>query len=919
MYHCHVRLYFIGRQNSIFEYAKETPPFEHFTHEFTKSAIPDKSLSAESDVIFADLRDMDAAENAKALVSWKKDEAELILIINSQQLAELDDIIPEITDVWTTPASEALLKFRFSRWQKLYKKRVDSWQTEHYLEAAINSVPNLVWYKDKNGIHEKVNDSFCRVVNKTKAQVEGRGHAYIWDVEQDDPACIESERIVMEKKETCVSEETIQTGDGPRLLTTYKSPLYDWDGSVMGTVGVAIDSTKEHIYAQELTKKNQDLETLFTTMDCGVMSHSTDGTKVISINRAALNILGYKSKEELMADGFHLIAASVMDEDKGKVREKITSLKEPGDNANIEYRVCHKDGSVLYVSGNIKLVEENGERYYQRYLLDCTAQKLYEAHKRKQDEQHHTELLHALSIDYNLVCYFDLNTEKGQILQASGCKNNILQSIFTGTLSLDDCMNKYIDRCIVDEDKELMRHALSGEHLKKELLEKKLYSANYRTECCGETRYFLMKAVRTGEWKENRGVVLGFCSVDKEVRSEMEKRGMLESALAQANQANKAKSTFLSNMSHDIRTPMNAIIGFTSLAISHIDRKEQVEEYLQKIETSGKHLLDLINDVLDMSHIESGKVRLDEQPCNISSVMQELHSIIQADANAKQLDLHIDCENVLNKEIYCDVLRLNQILLNLMSNAIKYTNPGGTVSLRIIEKACELDGFSNYEFHVKDNGIGMSEDFVSHIFEPFERERNSTVSGITGTGLGMAITKNIVDMMRGTIAVKSKQGVGTECIVCLTLRLNSVASEEKTVKEAGEPKAKASAHTGRILLVEDNYLNQEIAAAILEDAGFRTETAENGQIAVDMLKNSEPGYYKLVLMDIQMPVMNGYEATIAIRKLDNKQLASIPILAMTANAFEEDRQEALRAGMDGHISKPIDIDKLINTLDKIIK
>lgn len=923
MYHCHVKLYFIGfigKQRQVLKKLKEISPLAHFSHEFVESDAPEKALAAGSDVLFADISGANAAQTARALAAYKKPDAELILLADKVPFAELTDILPEITDIWTLPMSEEEFCFRFMNWQKSYQTRVDYWQTDHFLEATINSIPNLIWYKDKHGIHEKVNDSFCRIVGKTKAQVEGRGHAYIWDVEQDDPACIESERKVMEKKETCISEETIQTGDGTKLLTTYKSPLYDWDNSVMGTVGVAIDVTRERAYAQELIKKNQTLETLFTTMDCGVMCHSLDGKHIISINRAALSILGYESQEELMADGFEMIASSVFEEDQETLRSNIKLLKNIGENVSVEYRVRHKDGKCLHVMGNVKLMEENGERFYQRYLLDCTDQKQREEDERREEERRQMELIHALSIEYNLVCYFDLDTGIGQVLRIDNCKNNILQPIFNGTLSLEECIARYIEAGVYEEDKEMMRRAASSSQLEKELSDKPLYRVNYRTVCCGETRYFQMKAVRAGEWTEKRGVVLGFCSVDEEIKDEMEKKAVLEDALIQANKANRAKSIFLSNMSHDIRTPMNAIIGFTSLAISNIDRKEQVQEYLEKIETSGNHLLSLINDVLDMSHIESGKICLDEHACSLTELLHELHNIIHADVQAGQLEFHMDT-NIRHDEIFCDSLRLNQILINLLSNAIKYTKAGGDVSLTVTEKSGAPAGLASYEFHVKDTGIGMSEEFVSRIFEPFERERNSTVSGISGTGLGMAITKNLVNMMNGSIDVKSRQGVGTECIVSLSFRVSSAADTNKK-EESGIENGRdhqADILTGRILLAEDNDLNQEIAVTILENFGFSVEVAENGQIAVEMLKNSEEGYYKLILMDIQMPVMNGYEATRQIRGLDNKTLASIPILAMTANAFEEDKREALKCGMNGHIAKPIDIEKLLNTLRELFQ
>ncbi len=1047
MYKCRVHFYLIGEENPIFETMKKMPPLKSFTHDFTVSGCFEKAAAEKADVIFADLKNKNAKEFVKEIIHSKKKSAEVILLAEKEQIGELSEAMESVGDIWIMPMSEEEARFRFLKWQQRRKSEADAWETSHFLETTINSIPNLIWYKDKNGIHEKVNDSFCKTVNKTKAQVEGRGHAYIWDVEHDDPACIESERIVMETRQTCVSEETVQTGDGIRLLTTYKSPLYDVDGSVMGTAGIGIDITRERAFEQEVLRKNRTLEKIFTSIDCGVLCHSLDGKRIISVNSAALKILGYNSIDELKADGFDMVAHTVAEKDRQMLRERMKTLKDPGDSISLEYRVEHSDGTIIHVMGNVKLLEENGELFYQRFLLDCTAQKLQES----ENEKRQSELVQALSIDYNLVCFFNLDSGIGHALRLIDCERDVLETIFgnKSDLLLEYDMGRYINTCVYDDDKEMMTNVCSREWIRNELENKKLCYVNYRTLCGGKLRYFQMKAVRTGNWEETKSAVLGFRCVDEEIRSEIEKKELLENALMQANRASKAKSVFLSNMSHDIRTPMNAIVGFTSLAITHIDNKLQVEEYLKKIMTSGNHLLSLINDVLDMSRIESGKMHLDEKPCSLPEIFHGLQNIIQGDVNAKQLELFVDTVDVHNEDIFCDKLRLNQVLLNLLSNSVKYTVSGGKITMRITEKSGAPEGFANYEFLIKDTGIGMSEEFVSHIFEPFERERNSTISGIQGTGLGMAITKNIVDMMNGRIEVKSEQNVGTECTVSLTFRINSEAGEpkplpefqncralvvdddfntcdsvsymlqqmgmraewtlsgkeavlrtrqalmrndhydvyivdwllpdvngievvrrirretdenvpvivltaydwsdiEEEAKEAGvtafcskplfmselrsclnsiENKAdnsesmvkiEAKRRTERILLAEDNELNQEIAVAILSEAGFNVDVAANGRIAVEMLSGSEPGYYQLVLMDVQMPVMNGYDAASEIRKLENKELASIPIIAMTANAFEEDRQEALNSGMNEHIAKPIDVKKLIDTLDNML-
>ena len=910
MYHCHIRFYLTGHRCKLFEIIKELPPLDHFTHEFMEESKPSEESAAMADVILANLQGTDVKKAVCTLLSGKRKEAELILLADREQISSFSEKLTEIKDIWTLPMSDEEMRFRFIRWQENQKMNKDFWQTSQYLEATINHVPNLIWYKDKNGIHEKVNDSFCRTVNKTKNQVEGRSHAYIWDVEQDDPACIESEHEVMQRKETCISEEIVKSGDGTKLLTTYKSPLYDLNGDVMGTVGVAIDVTQERAYEQEIIDKNYTLETIFTTLDCGVMCHTMDGSRIISINRAALKVLGYESQEELLADGFDMGAESGVDEDKPVLRKKIKELKNEGDNISVEYRVRHKNGEVLHIMGNVKLIRQNGELVYQRFLLDCTVQKL----EQKKNERHHMELIHALSIEYNLVCFFELDTGAGMSLRLSDENYHIFDSVFGGEISLEENMGLYIQKYVHEEDREMMRRASSREKLRAELTEKRQYYVNYRVVKNGEITYFQMRAVRAGQWKEGHGIVLGFRSVDEEIRNEMKKKELLEDALLQANEANKAKSVFLSNMSHDIRTPMNAIVGFTTLAISHIGNTEQVKEYLGKIMTSGEHLLNLINNVLDMSRIESGKMHLEEKPCCLPDMLQGLRNIVQADVHAKQLELYIETSDIVHEEIICDKLRLNQVLLNILSNSVKYTDAGGSISMRIIEETGAPAGHVSYEFHIKDTGVGMSEEFVAHIFEPFEREKNTTISGIQGTGLGMAITKNIVDMMNGAIEVRSEQGVGTEFIVSFTFRVNDEGAEPKE-KDFREKK---DFRVGRILLAEDNELNQEIAAAILEDAGFSVEIAGNGQIAVDMLKAAGPNYYQLVLMDVQMPVMDGYSATRFIRGLDDKKLSAIPIFAMTANAFEEDRRDALKSGMNGHIAKPIDIEKLFETLSMVL-
>jgi len=399
-----------------------------------------------------------------------------------------------------------------------------------------------------------------------------------------------------------------------------------------------------------------------------------------------------------------------------------------------------------------------------------------------------------------------------------------------------------------------------------------------------------------------------------------ESQKALSDALIAAEDANNAKTAFLNNMSHDIRTPMNAIVGFTALATSHIDNKEKVLDYLEKISVSGQHLLSLINDVLDMSRIESGKVTIVETDVHLPDVIRDLQAIIELNISSKHLELSVDTQSVIHADIITDKLRLNQVLLNILSNAIKFTPSGGSISFRVLEKPSPVEGIADFEFRIKDNGIGMSEEFREIIFEAFTREKTSTVSGIQGTGLGMAIAKKIIEMMGGSITVQSAEGEGSEFIVKLPCKISSVSAKQDAVLKPQEMDAPASLpdFSGkRVLLVEDNELNQILAENILTGAGLDVDIAGDGTEAVEKVKSAAAAYYDVILMDIQMPLMDGYEATKQIRALEEPDKAAIPIIAVTANAFDEDRQAAEAAGMNAHLAKPYDIPVIMETLKNL--
>ena len=395
------------------------------------------------------------------------------------------------------------------------------------------------------------------------------------------------------------------------------------------------------------------------------------------------------------------------------------------------------------------------------------------------------------------------------------------------------------------------------------------------------------------------------------------KNAELTGAIDKAEAANQSKRTFLFNMSHDIRTPMNAIIGFTDLAEQNIDDKAKVSDYLGKVMESSQHLLALINDVLDMSRIENGKVNIEAVPVCISDQMQLVKDVVQSDIEAKGLTYIEKTENLDDIYVYADSLHVNRVLMNILSNAVKFTPEGGKVTLTLRERKSPHAGYAYYDFIIEDTGIGMSEEFLEHIFEQFARERTSTVSRTQGTGLGMSITKSLVDLMGGDIKVSSELGKGSVFVVTLEFMLTT---EDVVRGNATERVNHTSANltNRRVLLAEDNELNMEIAVAMLEAVGFEIETARDGSEALDKVKAQPAGYYDLILMDIQMPMMNGYEATRAIRSLEDTDKANIPIIAMTANAFDEDKKNAYAAGMDAHISKPIDVKVLMQTMDEVL-
>ena len=735
----------------------------------------------------------------------------------------------------------------------------------------------------------------------------------------------------------------------------------------------------------------------------------------------------------------------------------LTSCFENGED-HVSHRYWTKDslGNPMLAEQHVVMYRDlvNNDLLAITYVLDHT--KLDELRKRESEQRRLLEedmkKVESLASQYSALYYINFATKEYVRYDSGGAvPKELSDHCDKNADNFFDIYRKNILEYTHPDYREEMARYADESYVKEVLRGKKRHSCKFlHMGRDGEYLWLelvLIKFAKADE--EMSSIAFAFLNVDEEEREKEAQRKALVDALAAAEHANRAKTAFLNNMSHDIRTPMNAIIGYTALAASHLDNTEAIRDYLSKISVSSSHLLSLINDVLDMSRIESGRVKIEEKEVHLPDVLHDLRTIIQSNIAAKQQDLYIDTQDILHEDIITDKLRLNQVLLNIVSNAIKFTPVGGTISIRVSEKACALSGYTTYEFRVKDNGIGMSQEFQKHIFESFTREQTATVSGIQGTGLGMAITKNILDMMGGTITVRSEEGKGSEFLVVLDCKLSNavvkyepipelqgaralVADDdtgtcmsvskmlkqigmradwtvsgkeaivrakeayeeqdefkayiidwlmpdmngietvrrirkvigdstpiiiltaydwsevEEEAREAGvtafvskplfmselrevltrpvrvelkkeEPVESVDFTGKRILLVEDNELNQEIAAEILKGAGFLVDVADDGIVAVEKMVSAASDCYDLILMDVQMPRMNGFLATREIRTLSDNKKANIPIIAMTANAFDEDKKLAFEAGMNGFVAKPINIDTLMRTLADVLK
>ncbi|MEY8390168.1 ATP-binding protein [Lachnospiraceae bacterium 45-W7] len=660
-----------------------------------------------------------------------------------------------------------------------------------------------------------------------------------------------------------------------------------------------------------------------------------DEEEIIYANKALLRIFQCSSLEEFQEFTGNSFKGIVHTEDLEAVEQSIWEQLSHNqyDLDYVEYRIVRKDGEIRWIEdyGHFVHTKSAGDIFYV-FMVDATDKKeqlqqwrksLLEEQEQKiqnltekYDGEHlrRLEVIEGLSINYESILYADLDSGKVFPYRLSSRTRQQFDDKYQ-ILEFPWYISNYVITWVHPEDRELVAKMTAPRYIREKLKHSKTYYVNYRVLKNKKTQYLQLRIVNVGKKEHVSQIVLGYRRVDLEVRREMEQNQMLENALNNANLAIVARDTFLSNMSHDMRTPLNAIFGFTALAKKHIREPKTVLEDLNKIERSSRQLLELIDRVLALSWTESQDAALTECACNLRDIFEEVHRNLLPQAEEKNIAFSLNFTGLTHSDIWGDSEKLKQLLSYLTTNAITYTKANGRVELAVIEQKQLPNDTIVYQFQVKDNGIGIGKEFIKHIFEPFEREKNTTFSGIHGTGLSLTIAKNIAGMMGGNIEVDSTVGVGSTFTVTLRLR-----TQVEPVASPGKPEYTDFQKLNyRILLVEDNMINLEIETEILQDLGFSIDIAANGSIAVERVANSEPGEFDLILMDIQMPVMDGRQAARKIRSLKDPRLAHIPIIALSANAFESDKRLSLESGMNEHLTKPIDIPLLLETIRSILQ
>lgn len=637
--------------------------------------------------------------------------------------------------------------------------------------------------------------------------------------------------------------------------------------------------------------------------------HADGNEEFILANSAMLEITGCGTYDEFLEYTSGSFRGLVHPDDLDAVEESISSQIAANSSKNdyVEYRVCAKDGSIRWIRdyGRYTEAAEYGAVFIV-FVSDVTA----EHGNIMLEYSRFGEALYAMTSEFSSFYYVDLDSDSFVVYKNEGSFSTVSAQYISPSLPYSTAIRFAIGGLVCSEDRERMLEFTTPEYLREALRNENSLSCRYRIADVshGQT-HFSMKIVRCSKETEGLRFVMGFECIDKLVKEEQERERSLRSE-------SDAKTSFLFNMSHDIRTPMNAVLGYARLIEQNIDDKQKVLDYREKIERSGDYLLSIINNVLEMAKIESGKVEVESLYVNTGETISSIIEVYSSVIAGKQLKLSHSV-NVEHPHIFGDPTKLREVFGNLLSNAVKYTPAGGTISILTDEIPSDSTDTVLIRTSVTDTGVGMSPEFIPHIFDTFSRERNTTSGKVIGTGLGMSIVKSLVELMGGSIHIKSELGKGS----CFTVILPHKTADDSCrvsgslTEETIDPARFAGR---RVLLAEDNDLNAEITRTLLEDFGMEVEWAEDGDVCLNMLKNAPENYYSLILMDIQMPKMNGYDAAKAIRALQNTARSCTPILAMTANAFEEDRRQALLAGMNGHIAKPIDIKQLYNEIAAVL-
>lgn len=669
--------------------------------------------------------------------------------------------------------------------------------------------------------------------------------------------------------------------------------------------------------------------------------HADDQEKIIYANKALLRICQCDTLSEFRQLTKNSFQGFVYPPDlavvEQSIKEQITASQYDLDY--VEYRIRRKDGQIRWIEdyGHFIHTDSIGDIFYvfisdatekrEQRQADLKKQQLKEHELKRQLEKYRSEMnvfnqehlrrlevIEGLSINYDSILYADLDQD--QILPYRLSNRTIRQFENTSAArSFTWFTSNYTNVWVHPEDKETVASQTTIAYIRSKLEAQKTYYINYRVIKSFETQYLQLRIVNVGSSEHISQIVLGFRRVDDEVKREIEQKQLLEEALNNANLAITAKNAFLSNMSHDMRTPLNAIFGFTALAKDKLHDPDLLTYYLDKINASSEQLLDLIDKVLEIAWTDSDDIRITETKCSLKDILKNVKNALLPLAKEKEIAIALNISRLIHFGICGDKDKLEKLLTYLVHNAVKYTPNGGTVTISADELNTLPNDLAVYQFVVEDNGIGISPEFLSRIYDPFEREKNTTFSGVIGTGLGLTIVKNILHVMGGSIDVQSSVGTGSRFTV--TLRLKTQNHPLPVTMSVDDTIAYLS--KSKILLVEDNEINLEIETAILEGLGFVVDTAENGSIAVEMMKKAAPDEYALILMDIQMPVMNGRQATKAIRRLNNELLARIPIIALSADAFESDKRKSIESGMDAHLPKPIDVPVLLETIAKTIQ